>query len=133
MGMLSAYRDAYEALAVRSHATVATILEEEREQFGMDHCQAGSRLCRSWQLPREFAEAAAHHHEIPGDHSILALVQLSCRLAEAIGYVAITHEEIDRPLAIIHHFAPQSFRERAEQQLGNIESRAMEETEKFEF
>ena len=47
---------------VTATSTDATLLERERDAFGVDHAQAGSWLAESWQLPTALVEAAALHH-----------------------------------------------------------------------
>ncbi|MGH9406409.1 MAG: HDOD domain-containing protein [Terriglobia bacterium] len=67
----------------------SSILEEEREMFGVDHCQAGKRLMQSWKLPKTFLEVAEHHHAPSGSQfDIVALVNRSCMIADAIGFSA---------------------------------------------
>lgn len=51
----------YDRVVATSNAT--TVLERERDAFGVDHAQAGSWLAESWQLPVGLVEAAAQHHE----------------------------------------------------------------------
>lgn len=65
------------------------ILQREREMFGMDHCEAGRRLMKSWKLPQSFCDVAAHHHAPQGGKfDIVALVNRSCLLADSIGFAA---------------------------------------------
>jgi putative nucleotidyltransferase with HDIG domain len=72
--------------------TPVEALERERERFGLDHCEAGRRLVNTWNLPKEFADFTAHHHQEPnGKLDEIAVLQLSCRLADALGFRA--HEQ----------------------------------------
>ncbi len=67
------------------------VLEREREWFDTDHCEAGRWLVEDWKLPQVFSAVAALHHTEPRDDKldIIAIVRASCRLADAIGYVAL--------------------------------------------
>jgi len=38
------------------------ILEDEMLIWGMDHSQAGARVCQRWHLPEELEEAVSRHH-----------------------------------------------------------------------
>lgn len=61
----------------------------ERERFHIDHCEAGRQLVAEWNLPKEFQEVTAHHHDVDLNLEkldLLALVALSCRLADGIGF-----------------------------------------------
>jgi putative nucleotidyltransferase with HDIG domain len=40
----------------------ASLLEVERELFGMDHCEAGERLAEHWGLPETIREVMKCHH-----------------------------------------------------------------------
>jgi putative nucleotidyltransferase with HDIG domain len=66
------------------------VLNQERELFGIDHCQAGLWLVEAWKLPRSFAEVTARHHGEPknGESDILRLVRHACRLADTLGFAA---------------------------------------------
>jgi putative nucleotidyltransferase with HDIG domain len=81
----------YSNLLLVAEEKAVNILDEERQLFGMDHCQAGRWLAEQWKLPRQFAEIAAHHHDriIPGKFDLLPLVQVACRLADCIGFFAV--------------------------------------------
>ncbi len=63
----------------------------ERELFGLDHCEAGKWLAQQWKIPARFAEVAERHHQPvrPGKVDFLAIVQLSCQLADAVGFAAV--------------------------------------------
>lgn len=80
----------YSNLLLAAEENTMNILDEERSLFGMDHCQAGRWLAEQWKLPQQFAEIAAHHHERQGTgkFDLLALVQVSCRLADCVGFWA---------------------------------------------
>ncbi|MDE3181057.1 MAG: HDOD domain-containing protein [Acidobacteriota bacterium] len=67
----------------------AEMLERERQMFGIDHCEAGRRLMLSWRLPQAFCDVAAEHHGPKGTKfDIVALVNRSCLIADAIGFAA---------------------------------------------
>jgi len=64
------------------------MLQREREAFGMDHCEMGHSLARAWNLPLELDEVMSKHHA-PVDGTrfdLLAVVQLACRMSEALGF-----------------------------------------------
>ncbi len=90
------------ALSVVEPVTYAELIREadegpvdvrsrERELFGLDHCEAGKWLAQQWKIPARFAEVAERHHEPvrPGKIDALAVVQLGCLLADAVGFSAV--------------------------------------------
>ena len=66
------------------------VLKQERELFGIDHCQAGRWLVEAWKLPASFADVTAHHHGKPknGESDVVGLVRHACRLADTLGFAA---------------------------------------------
>jgi len=66
-------------------------LEQERERFGINHCEAGQWLAESWKLPQAFGVVAALHHSWPRDDKfdIIALVRAACALASTLGFAAV--------------------------------------------
>ncbi|HZB87464.1 MAG TPA: HDOD domain-containing protein [Terracidiphilus sp.] len=77
---------------LRQHVGDArSILARERELFGKDHCEIGRQLVADWELPEDFESIVATHHEPPAAEchsSMPALINLSCRLADAAGFPA---------------------------------------------
>ena len=75
----------------------ASILEGERELFGLDHCQAGRRLITDWKLPVDFETIVSEHHSPAKENKswdMAALINISCRLADAAGYAAFPRCEV---------------------------------------
>ncbi|MGH9344541.1 MAG: HDOD domain-containing protein [Terriglobia bacterium] len=67
-----------------------SILDREREMFGVDHCEAGRKIMESWKLPKSFMEVTSQHHSPKGSQfDIVALVNRSCLIADAIGFGAV--------------------------------------------
>jgi HD-like signal output (HDOD) protein len=94
----------YARLVIEAEESPFNILEREREWFDIDHCEAGRWLVENWKLPPVFGMVAAHHHLEFRQRSfdIIALVHASCRLSDAIGYLAVkplTVPGIDQVLA----------------------------------
>lgn len=71
--------------------SAVSILDAERELFGIDHCQAGRRLVSDWKLPIDFDDVVFLHHsprakDAPWDMN--AVINVSCRMADASGFTA---------------------------------------------
>jgi putative nucleotidyltransferase with HDIG domain len=81
----------YVDLLGRHVGNSASILDREREVFGMDHCQIGELLVEQWKLPEDFIPIMGRHHDQPlfnGQWGMPELLNLSCRMADAAGYAA---------------------------------------------
>jgi HD-like signal output (HDOD) protein len=88
LGLLLAYPAEYAGLLRNSGRNVLELLDCEREELGMDHCEAGRLLAVEWSLPEDFQIIAARHHD-PQNNSevdLLTLVHLGCKLADSLGF-----------------------------------------------
>ena len=97
LGLLAAYPREYERVIRDAASHCIDLLDFEREQFGVDHGQAGRLLAEHWGLPEEFVIVAGRHHDpSEGDETdLLRIVHVACRLADALGY------EVTRPIVPI--------------------------------
>jgi HD-like signal output (HDOD) protein len=87
LGLLITYPKEYGLLASQPISDMQSSLEAERQLLGLDHCQAGLWLTRTWNLPEEFRDANARHHEPPqGPRDLLFAVRAGCLLAETLGF-----------------------------------------------
>ena len=93
---MAAHPDEYRRMLDVSSEFNFDLLQAERDIFEIDHCTAGARLARKWGFPEEIAAAIATHHDEPkaGSGSISALVQVSWRLADTLGYRAYVTDRI---------------------------------------
>lgn len=81
----------YAALLGRHAGSSSSLLKEELELFGFDHCQAGRNLIQDWNLPSDFdAIVSQHHvHRKTGDTWQKAdVINMSCRMADSVGFAA---------------------------------------------
>ena len=89
---LSAVRANEYAQLMETHTGGASsILQAERDQFGLDHCEIGHQLVKKWKLPKDFESIVSKHH-VPLDEDsswgMSELIGLSCRLADTAGFPA---------------------------------------------
>jgi HD-like signal output (HDOD) protein len=91
LGLAKSYPDDYERVAGQSYEHNSEIIQVEDKALGLDHCQAGYWLTRTWGFPAAFSKICTHHHD-PVDvrqPELLQVVQVSCRLADCLGFPAI--------------------------------------------
>lgn len=83
----------YREVAVRGSDQPQAMLKVERTVYGMDHCRAGSMLVKTWQLPAEFFEIIAdHHNRQPRPDGVASIVNVSCMLADSLGFGAVPYQ-----------------------------------------
>jgi putative nucleotidyltransferase with HDIG domain len=88
LGLAVMQPEFYIPLVQKIQNSSADLLQSERELFGMDHCEAGRLMVTSWSLPDNFIDIVTRHHEARTVESFdsLALVSLSCRMTDALGF-----------------------------------------------
>ena len=88
LGLLVAYPAEYEQVIRDAAARCLDLLDFERDEFGMDHAEAGRILAERWGLPPGLAQIAGRHHD-PCEGAtlhLLSIVHVACSLADALGY-----------------------------------------------
>ena len=104
LGLLVAYPAEYERIIRNAAARCLDLLDFEREEFGMEHAEAGRVLAERWGLPLGLAQIAGRHHD-PCEGTtlnLLSIVHVACRLADALGYDVVrplTPLDVDTVLA----------------------------------
>jgi putative nucleotidyltransferase with HDIG domain len=89
--------EAYDALLLAHRGSPTSILPCERDLFGFDHCEAGRHLIADWKLPEDFAAIVSDHHsprQKEDSWNLSALINVSCRMADAIGFAVFPGCEI---------------------------------------
>jgi putative nucleotidyltransferase with HDIG domain len=134
IALLAAYPEPYSELATRTHADTKSILDEERTQFGLDHCQAGQLLGESWHFPAELQQAVARHLEAPGGQDLLSLVQTACRLAVDTGFAAVARQDHQtKPIDTIERYVPAAIRARVLESMKHIDQQILDQLESLDF
>ncbi|HLK22992.1 MAG TPA: HDOD domain-containing protein [Bryobacteraceae bacterium] len=88
LGLLVAYPNEYEQIIRDAAARCLDLLDFERDEFGMDHAEAGRILAERWGLPAGLAQVAGRHHD-PCEGTtlnLLSIIHVACRLSDALGY-----------------------------------------------
>ena len=84
LGLLVAYPAEYERVIRDAAARCLDLLDFERDEFGMDHAEAGRVLAERWGWRKS---PGRHHDPCEGTTlNLLSIVHVACRLADALGY-----------------------------------------------
>ena len=81
----------YAVLLETHHGNALSVLDGERDLFGLDHCEIGRQLVGEWKLPAEFDLAVSAHHSsrrMDGAWDLTELIKVSCKMADTAGYSA---------------------------------------------
>lgn len=100
LSLLETYPSEYSGLLETvddDQGDAANLMDYEREMFDADHCQIGQWLAEDWSLPKELQDIVGRHHEPPEpgklDHH--AIVHVSCRIADMLGFQAAGPAPLD--------------------------------------
>jgi putative nucleotidyltransferase with HDIG domain len=94
LALLAGYPKEYSALVTTSIEDSLGLIDAERAMFDIDHCEAGAYLAHDWGFSEELREAIVQHHAVPppAGGGLPALVNLACRLTDALGFRIATPE-----------------------------------------
>jgi putative nucleotidyltransferase with HDIG domain len=114
LGLLAAFPSEYAGALESAPRGSASILDQERKTFAVDHCELGRCMVESWNLPAEFSSVVGRHHDLSGGGEIdtLRVVQLACRLADTLGFFFIPPAmplSLEDVRSMLPAFAQQSF------------------------
>jgi HD-like signal output (HDOD) protein len=113
LGLIVAYPSRYAHAMRGANGRCLDFLDFEREQFGLDHAEAGRLLAETWELPEEFRIVAGRHHD-PCEGTevdLLRIVHVGCRMADALGY-GLTPPRGDGGMSAILETLPERSRKR---------------------
>jgi putative nucleotidyltransferase with HDIG domain len=95
---LSAVRPKEYAALLEAHTGSAdSILQMERDKFGLDHCEIGRQLVVDWKLPRDLVAVVSQHHaprQEDGSWAMSELINISCSMADSAGFPAFPGCEV---------------------------------------
>ncbi|HUP05189.1 MAG TPA: HDOD domain-containing protein [Bryobacteraceae bacterium] len=92
LGLIRSYAKEMGPVLAAQHEDMDAVLRAERDAVSVDHGRAGSWLVKTWALPSDFSEVCERHHQPhgAGDSDILTLVQASCKIADVVGFPAVS-------------------------------------------
>ncbi len=88
LGLMIAFPRHYMEAVRGASGRYLDLLDFEREEFGMDHAEAGRFLAETWNLPVEFRTVAERHHDAAegAELNLLRIVHCACQLADSLGF-----------------------------------------------
>lgn len=128
MALAVLHSERYVRLLAEASGSIEEVLQAERRLFGVDHCEAGCHLIREWNLPAEFVEITAGHHDpAPANSSaMVALIRWSCNMAGTLGFSAtplVARPEYELLVGALPEQARSHFGEHAKDLAAKIEAK----------
>jgi HD-like signal output (HDOD) protein len=95
LGLFVAHPQEYAALLGAPDRSMP-ILEQERRLLGVDHCDAGSWLAKTWGLPEEIRLVAGGHHQplSSANWNLENLVRVGVLLTDSLGFDIVVPENV---------------------------------------
>jgi len=121
LAMIVVHLESYSKLLNTAIREPLEFLKRERAMLGINHCEAGDWLLTDWELPGEFRDAAANHHQPSGDTTseVTRLVHLGCQTATMAGFPVCSCAVAWEPDRIITEL-PERVRDRYEAKLEDL-------------
>jgi HD-like signal output (HDOD) protein len=101
------------------------VLDLERNNFGVEHCELGAALLKKWSIPGEMVDAAAHHHDPENATSATTrLVSMGCTIATQFGFAVAPAQPkpvADLPLQIQELLSDEKLRQEIAERVDAME------------
>jgi putative nucleotidyltransferase with HDIG domain len=88
LGMQLTLKAQYASVIALETSDMGKNLTNEKKAFGLNHCEAGDALSRTWGFPETLVHCIhMHHGRVTAEEDPTAyVVQTACRLADGLGY-----------------------------------------------
>jgi HD-like signal output (HDOD) protein len=67
----------------------------EKTLLGIDHCQAGEMLGRTWNFSAGLRASLSAHHEIVAPSKPGELVRMACLAADSLGFPEVQRRDVE--------------------------------------
>lgn len=96
LGLLLSAGDKYAEALCKDFSDIDEANKLEKVLFGVDHCEAGALVARTWGFPDSLQACMANHHApaAGGWKSADGLVCLACRMADWLGFPEIQRRNL---------------------------------------
>jgi HD-like signal output (HDOD) protein len=94
VGLLKAYSKAYLPVLKTEYEGFEESVALEKCLLGINHCQSGSFLGKTWAFPRSLQRVAESHHSAAStsDSGLMTLIRISCALADGLGFPEVNYK-----------------------------------------
>lgn len=108
LGLLKSNEAEYTELLMKRFDCPDDLVAAESALFKVDHALAGAWLVNAWGYPPAFSRACEHHHApfSDDDSDLLRLTKFSCRMAEALGFAAVSYPKSSSYRELIESLPP---------------------------
>jgi putative nucleotidyltransferase with HDIG domain len=112
LALLRKYPGKYERILAVKGVNDLDLLQLEKAEFDIDHCQAGAWILEQWEFPKELSQVASLHHRRPenGELGLLPVVYAGCRIADLSGF-SVGNQRVSGDIAEIADVLPDKARQ----------------------
>jgi len=97
LGLLLSVGSKYGEMFTKEFADIPESIHLEKVLFGVNHCEAGALVARTWGFPETLQASMADHHEPPagGNNAAPDLIRISCQMADWLGFPEVKRKDIE--------------------------------------
>jgi HD-like signal output (HDOD) protein len=108
LGLLQSYASEYAPVLLNEYELPEDILRAEIVAVGVNHCDAGAWLAKTWGFPGSFADISARHHDSieMTSSDLLYVIQMACLLADSIGFCTVAYKSLPDYASAIGRMPP---------------------------
>ena len=96
LGLLLSVGPKYGEVLTKEFADIPESIKLEKVLFGVNHCEAGALVARTWGFPDTLQRSMADHHEPSPDPQSPDLIRLACLMADWLGYPEVKRQNLDK-------------------------------------
>jgi HD-like signal output (HDOD) protein len=97
LGLLLSVGKKYGEVLGKEFADIEESMKLEKVLFGVNHCEAGALVSRTWGFPDSLQSSIANHHELytPENGTAPDLIRISCQMADWLGFPEVKRQDGD--------------------------------------
>ena len=102
LGLLLSVGKKYGEILTKEFADMPESMKLEKVLFGVNHCEAGALVSRTWGFPDTLQSSMANHHEAftPENGTAPDLIRISCQMADWLGFPEVKRQDADAAPAL---------------------------------
>ncbi|HLK49377.1 MAG TPA: HDOD domain-containing protein [Bryobacteraceae bacterium] len=102
LGLLLSVGKKYGEILTKEFADMPESMKLEKVLFGVNHCEAGALVSRTWGFPDTLQSSMANHHEAftPENGTAPDLIRISCQMADWLGFPEVKRQDADTAPAL---------------------------------
>ena len=96
LGLVLSVGKRYSEVLSKEFADITESIQLEKALFGVDHCEAGALVARTWGFPETLQMSMGNHHEPPPEKGPAPdLIRTACLMADWLGFPEVKRKDME--------------------------------------